>query len=287
MMLALLVACVIGGEKYPQPGDLEPDWSVNRPRLLAVAAEPPEAAPGEAVTFSSLVADPRGEIALQVWTVCPPEAADDQGCSLDFSAIGDDPTPEELAALGVIAIQPPMTPTWTPGPELLDGVEDRAEGVYATVQVAAFPASALDDTSNVDFSTVEVGFKRLVVSEALTPNTNPRVSAFQVDGQDIPDGAVVEVDAGERYVLTVVVDPTSVESYVYVGIDDLPEDRVEDPYTTWYASGGTLGQSLTLHPTHDVDWYAPDEPGIEGSWWAVIRDRRGGLVWRSQRWRAR
>ena len=289
MILALLTACVIGGDKYPRPRDLEADWFVDRLRLLAIAAEPPEVKPGELVSFEALFADPNGELALQVWTVCPPDVASDTGCSLDFSALEGEPTAEELAALGVIAIQPPMRPVWTPGPELLDGLsaDQRAEGVYATVQVAAFPASALEDPDNVDFGVVDVGYKRLVVSDAATPNHNPAIAGFRVDGNLIPDGATVELAPGERFVLTAEIAPESIEDYTYINLGGVAEPRTEDPYALWYASGGALAQSLTLQPTHDVSWTSPDAPGDAGWWWVVVRDRRGGFAWRAQAWATR
>lgn len=289
MILTLLAACVIGGDKYPRPGDLEDDWFVDRPRLLAISAEPPEVKPGDLVNFSALIADPMNELALQVWTVCPPEVANDQGCSLDFSALAGEPTAEELAALGVIAIQPPMLPIWVPGPELLDGLtpEARAEGVYATVQVAAFPSSALEDPENIDFGVVEVGYKRLVVSDAATPNHNPALAGFTVDDNPIPVDAVVELAPGQRYVLTAEIAPESIEDYTYVNLSGVAEGRTEDPYALWYASGGSLAQSITLHPTHDVSWTSPPDAGASGWWWVVVRDRRGGFTWRAQSWATR
>lgn len=288
LVLWLASGCVIGNDKYPRPSELSPAWLVDRLRLLGAAAEPPEARPGDTVTFRALVADPTGETSLVVWLACEPTGteADEFGCAgLDPSAISEDATVEELQAAGVIGVEPYWSPTWTVPDDILDELpdEDRSEGLSVLVQIAAFPESALEsgDTA-IDYDEVEVAFKRLVVSEALTPNENPALVGFTVDGAAVPDGAVVEVDAGQQYTLGVTYADGAAETYTYVNSDGIEETRTEEPYLAWYATAGTVVEPYTLWPYTSADWLAPDEIGESGTWWAVVRDRRGGMAWIGQ-----
>jgi hypothetical protein len=288
-LLATLGGCTIGGASSPRPSDLEDDWEVTRLRLLGVSAEPAEARPGDQVTFSALFADPEGVAETIVWLACPPDAASAFGCAVDFSALPDNPTPDALAAAGVIGIEPFFSPTYTVPTDLLDGLEPaaRLEGAQVTIQVSAFPSGALDDPANVDFNDVEAGYKRLVVSEATTPNHNPRLGPLQVDGVALPPDTVVELEPDEKFGLDISILADTVETYAYVSPEGVAESRVEEPYITWYATSGTLYESYTLYPFTEATWVSPMASGTTGTWYAVVRDRRGGLAWRSQRFAIR
>lgn len=279
-----LVGCTIGGASSPRPSDLEDDWYVGRLRLLGVQAEPPEARPGELVRFSALFADPEGVADTIVWIACPPDDASSFGCTVDFSALSDNPTPEELAAAGVIGVEPLFPPTYTPDAALLDGLDehDRLEGVEVTVQVSAFPAGSMDDPSDVDFDEVEAGYKRLVVSEATTPNHNPEIAAFTVDGVAVAPSVVVELDPDQLYEIGVELPEATVEAYEYENSDRTVENRTEQPYVTWYATDGALFEEYTLYPYTEASWASPAASGATGTWYAVVRDRRGGMSWRLQ-----
>lgn len=284
MIWILLAGCVIGGDRYPRPRDLEAVWLVDRVRVLAIQPEPPEVAPGETVTFEALLADPDGVVQTVVWLACPPTEAG-FGCATDLSALPEDPTPAELEEAGVIGIEPFVEPTWTPDEALLAGLteEEALEGVQATVQLFALPEG--EDGEEIDFAEVEVGFKRVVVSEALTPNGNPRFQHLTVEGEIIAADQVAVVEPGHIYTIAAILEEETVERYVYVTSDGVTEERVEEPYTTWYASGGRILEHLVLHPFVQSSWQAPQEPGAEGSWYAVVRDRRGGQAWVERRWR--
>lgn len=283
-----LTGCVIGSESYPRPRDLPDSSLVDRPRILGIQAEPPEVRPGEIVTFSALVGDPDEVLDITIWLACTDGGT--FGCDTDFGALSEDASPEELAEAGVIGIEPFFDPVMEVPTDMLDDVpaENRLEGVQFTIQVAALPQS--DDTgAEVDFNDVEVAYKRLVISEATTPNHNPGLQNWRVDGAFVPDGGVVIVDAGQEYDVSVELTEDSVEDYVYVNSEGVSEDRSEEPYLTWYASNGAWNGNLTV-PLNGFDapleakWRAPDEPG-EGTWYVVARDRRGGQAWLTQSYR--
>mgnify|MGYP000105800186 CR=1 FL=1 len=292
LVLSTLSSCVIGSEKYPRPRDLSPTWLVDRPRVLAVVAEPPEVRPGEAATFSALIPDPTSEDDLfQVWLACPvDDAGNGFGCLTDFSDVDlENATPEELADLGLIGVAPgPFPPTYVAPLDLLDDLseEERLEGRYVNAQVTAFPGDLTQATSatDIDFNEVEVAYKRLVVSEARTPNHNPSIATFVVDRLEVPADAVVQVDPKQEYDLGIQLPDGTRELYEFVTSSGEVEERVEEPYASWYSTGGEVQEEVTLYPYLESTWTSPETSGEEGTWYVVLRDRRGGMAWWTQRW---
>jgi hypothetical protein len=294
--IALVAGCAIGDKQFKKPEDLSPAWLVDKPRVLAIVAEPPEVAPGEIARFQALIVDPSEAPRAVVWFACEPASSSDLGfgCAIDPSIDFADATVDELIEAGLIGFEPTLPPVYTPRADLLDDLapEDRAEGKYVTIQVAAFPADALagagdtdEPATGLDFNAVEVAYKRLVVSESATPNQNPALGRFVVDDLPVPADAVVQVDPSEPYELSFELPDTSVEAYTYVNTAGEAEDRVEEPYASWYASGGEVEEEATLPPYWASTWIAPESG--EGTWWVVVRDRRGGMAWRAQPWAVR
>lgn len=281
-VLAFASGCVLNSEKYTRPRDLEQPWQILKPRLLAVSAEPAEPRPGETVTFEALLADPTGEVQNVLWVACPALDAGGTG----FGCVGGE-EPE------LIGLQPLSDPVYTTPADLLDGLGDteRREGRYVLVQVTGFGELDLTDPdldfTDVDFNDVEAGYKRVVVSEATTPNHNPRLLGFTVDGFVVLPGQVIEVDPGQAYDIGATYDDDTIERYEFLSSDGVLEQRVEEPYVSWYATAGTVVEPATLHPFLESTWRAPDDSGIEGTIWAVARDRRGGMAWDEVRFRVR
>jgi hypothetical protein len=287
MLLLWLQGCVIGGDKHPRPRDLPQAWLVERPRILAIQAEPPEALPGQDVTFSALIGmPPEEEAELGVlWLACPvSDEGNGFGCVTDFGAIDlESLDPQALAELGVIGFQPGFDPQYTVPAELLDGMDaqQRLEGSYVLIQVTALPMSMIEEpVDDVDFSEIQSGYKRLIVSEAPTPNHNPDIGAITVDGLPVPaEAEVVHVEPSQSYDLGALLPEGAIESYVYLNRDGQQEERVEEPYVTWFTTSGELVNQFSLWPgSLAVPWTAPAEEGA-GTWYAVLRDRRGGMSW--------
>jgi hypothetical protein len=298
--LVLLASCVINGDKYPRPRDLVDEWQVDRTRLLAIRAEPAEAVPGEVVTFEALFGSPPDDpFDLSVaWFACPvDDGGSGFGCLTDLGGVDlENPDPAAFEDLGIIGFEPLLPPVYTVPADLLDDLspEERREGRYVLVQVFGLPPEALDDPENLDFADVKSGYKRLVVSGAETPNHNPDIGAFTVDGGIVPAGAVVHLDWHQPYELGVVLQEGAIEPYVYVDSDGTTESRIEEPYVAWFSTGGQLQESVTLWPYLEATWISPPAPGQEsdyggetvdrGTWYAVLRDRRGGMAWLAQPW---
>lgn len=243
--ILLLTGCVINSDKYPRPRDLAPSWLIDRTRVLAIAAEPPEAEPGDVVTFQALIGAPDEAELGVVWLACP---VDDEGtgfgCTTDFGTIDLTATdPEALAELGFIGFEPGLPPVYVVPDDLLDALEpeQRLEGSYVLIQATALPIELLEEPlEEVDLDVVEIAYKRLVVSEAATPNHNPTIAAFNVDRLLAPEGAVVHVEAEQYYDLGLILPDGTRELYQFQLESGEVEERVEEPYATWFTTGGEM-----------------------------------------------
>ncbi|MBT3223829.1 MAG: hypothetical protein HN348_32575 [Proteobacteria bacterium] len=292
-LLILLSSCVIGQNKHPRPRDLSPGWLVDRPRVLAIQAEPPEVQPGEQAAFHALVAGAlEDQTSTIIWLACPPTTAGGIGfgCDLDLADVDlETATIEELLELGFIGFEPYLMPYYTPNQDLLDGLEEgreKNEGLHVLIQVSVLPED-MEASAELDFNEVEVAYKRLVVSESTTPNENPGIATFTVDGVPIPEGAVVEVDTFQNYELSLILRDDAAPEYEYIDHEGNVEIRQEEPYISWFSTGGTVNEEYTLIPHFGSTWESPGDAGESGTWWAVLRDRRGGMSWASRDWRVR
>lgn len=280
--------------------DLSESWNIDRLRILAVRPEPAEAHPGDTITFESLIVSPDSPVETVLWFGCLPEEASSFGCDVDMSALmGDeggfgDPSemdPEDLAALyekmkaaGLIGIEPFFPPIFQVPASALDGRDEweRQQGLNVFVQIVAIPADATSDKD------IEIAYKRVPVSDAESPNENPTIASLRVDGLDIPPGAILELDSGQAYELEVLLTKESIEQYVYLTSTGEWEDRVEEPYFTFYFESGDIDQSIALYPESAIEWTTPARPEkTEQTFWVVVRDRRGGMAWWSQNVRLR
>ncbi len=288
MIALLLAAC--------STEELSPSWLIDRTRILAAAAEPAEPRPGEEVTFSSLVVHPELPIGAVTWFGCLYDEADEFGCALDEELMGRlegalsggtttgtdwEALYEELQDAGLLGVEPFLPPTLTAPEDLLDGLDEqeRLEGRYYLLTLTAFPVE--DDGTPVE-DDVEVATKRLVVSEAITPNHNPVLTGILVDGVPAEPGKPVPVAAGAEHALAVQLADDAVEDYVYVNSEGVEEQRTEEPYFNFYVTAGDFpAASYVLWPDTEVTWTAPESlpEGVDLVAWAVVRDRRGGMGW--------
>jgi hypothetical protein len=181
---------------------------------------------------------------------------------------------EQLIAAGLIGYEPFWAPSWTPPEDALDGLspEDQLEGVSAMINVTLLPAGATDESDQ------ELAFKRVPVSLATHPNHNPEVTGLRVDGEDIRLGGQLQATPGAVYEIEPLLSDESIESYAYVDSNGDAEERVEEPYCSWYLEGGELDMAFSLYPHTSIEWTAPDQ-AFEGMIVVVVRDRRGGMAW--------
>lgn len=229
-------------------------------RVLGIRTEPPEAAPGSTVRVDALIADPKGEgrPLTEVWGLCTPDFV--KGISSCLEAGRTVP----LALAGTSF-------SFTLDPNTLDGVppETQAQGIDLFL-VLDVKAAAITGQPGAETT----AFKRVRVSTSPTPNHNPRLLEFRVDGVD----ADRSVDPGQTVLLEAAVTPASFESYV----DPVTgETSKEDVKFSWFATAGEFGDKISLQdPDGGVrNLWTADKGAPPATLWVVIRDRRGGVDW--------
>jgi hypothetical protein len=169
---ALVLAVLLGGcADFATPAELA------KPTVLAIVAEPPLVAPGEATRLSVILAGPDG-----------PMVADRVDWSLAETFAGIPP----FGTIEVAPGEPPGTATYTapdPLPELPEG--------YLPITSVAVHVAAGD--TEID------SIKALVVTDV--PGANPAITVLAVGGAVVAPGAAVTLEAGGSYDLDVGVDP--------------------------------------------------------------------------------
>lgn len=278
MLLFALLAC--------ETDSLSQAWQIDRLRVLAVKAEPAEPRPGDLVTFDALVLSPEVALGGSVWFVCSGGVSSEFGCDIDpglLDSVGAGTAEaEDLADAGFVGFLPDVPPMWFVPLDYLDGLTEaeQLEGTFAMTYVTAFPELVAGEP--IDEDEVEVAYKRVPVSLAPTPNHNPVVTGWRIDGVDIAPEAVVHLDPGQAYTMELVLAEDAVEPYTFRTSAGIDESREEEPYFSWYLQEGEFSQSSTLWPYASTVWLAPDEPTLsEQTVWGVVRDRRGGMGWAS------
>ncbi len=181
LSLALLAAAA--GCGIPQ---FDPPSLVNSVRILAIKAEPPEAAPGDSVVVTTAVFDPLAA-PLLVWTVCTPDpVAGASACAAALAKGGGavaDPLfgPVITVDIPIDALQGSKDPTALAVASLI--VCSGGDPLLGGDPLTCFPAESSDGGAGdggVSFDqipeNVEIGIKRITVSDTITPNQNPVIA---------------------------------------------------------------------------------------------------------------
>jgi hypothetical protein len=251
-MRPLLALMLVGCGAGPNEETLVPDL-----RVVAIASDPPEAAPGEAFTVEAFVADPKASGAdVAVWTcagfagTCAEADVDRLEVVEDVvgSVIVDLPMPVELAG-AVAAGEVPVT-VWAvacaPGLcPLFDGPVSAEDLADPTSWVAALP---LDGVSLA---------RRTVWASSRPPEERRQNPTLIPQFAELPS-----VEPAAPIELTFAVDgvATEVFGHATAGGFDMPAFPVEDGVVT-------------------ATWYAPEEPGTVTLWVVSRADDAGTAVW--------
>ncbi len=289
---------VLGAAVASAPLSCRPDLGereslVTRTRVLAVRGEPPEAKPGEPVSWSLLVAGPEGPVAepKASWALCAtPKLLTENGAA-SAACLGDGVRP---LAEGVATISTTLPPDVCAlfGPEVTSADlrprdPDVTGGYYLPVRVAV---------TDRDETAVAFGMQRASCALAnaaadvtadygrrYVANANPELGPLEatLDGAPvaldaIPSGATVSLraswpaEAAERYV-------------VYDLARRALTERREAMRVSWFSTAGSLESDRTgrseeeLETTTTNAWTAPRAPGTSHLF-VVLRDIRGGVA---------
>ena len=170
---------------------------------------------------------------------------------------------------------------------------ERLEGLSAVITITLSdstkePGADNTDEDSLDQDEAEIGFKGMPVSEALTPNHNPDIVDFTVAGEQLNGASGFTARRGYTYVIEPVMPDAHTETYVYLNSAGVEEFRTEEPFFTWYTEPGAeahskqarYDQPLSLAQALAVEWTAP-KVATTVHLHVVVRDRRGGMGWRS------
>jgi hypothetical protein len=265
------------------------DARVTTPRILAVRADPAEAKPGASITFTALVAGPRGPVqaAAIVWSFCqaPKPLTEDNvvssACleSASLMAAGSGPSLAATTPINACSLFGPDAPPGAVRPR----DADETGGYYQPLRV---DLAGWDRTVALARITCNLANASAAAAtafaKAYTPNLNPKLLALA----SAVGGASLSLDAigaGSRVDLTASWPAQSAETYAYY---DAPSDTVgskrEAMSIAWYTSGGSLEREATGRAEDDPattssnTWTAPTTAGPTHLW-IVLRDSRGGV----------
>jgi hypothetical protein len=273
--LVLLAACDNGLEQRLA--------IVDQPRVLAVRAEPAEAKPGSAVTYSALVVSPDGPLADPLaWAYCtaPKPPTEDNAVSeqcLASSALVDLGTSPEVTGMlpsdGCIRFGPD-----TPPGGFRPRDPDPTGGYYQPVRaevgdLLAFGLSRI--TCKLPTAPSEVARE---YDLSYVANRNPTLDPI----------ALATVPANRDVELTASWPADAVETYLYY--DSLSQrliERREAMRVSWFATAGQLAvdgsavaQDASATSVSTI-WRTPAAGDV---WlWFVLRDSRGGIAWQQVR----
>lgn len=279
--------CVMGcGPTFDRPPTL-----VDRPVVLAVQADPAEAAPGEVVTLRASVADGSGAldgVAID-WAFCtqPRSVAENtpvaQDCLAESAAwiasIATASTGPVSAALPIdgcanFGSEPPAP---LPGEDPIRPADpDATGGYYQPVRVTVRGADPLVAFGRVRITCALPSAPADIVREfreRYLPNQNPGILDL---------GVVVSTPSEIR--LRAEWAPEDAEAFV---VHDRREsdldDAVDSLRVSWFSTSGAFASDRTSPEGDDSgaeNSFFPDDSGPVHVW-AVLRDSRGGMDWRT------
>jgi len=291
---------------------------IEQPKVLAVQSEPPEAAPGEDVTLTALVATPdvNGVAPMLTWGLCtarkpltelgpvnpvciePANQAPRSILSLGSGVAVEATLPMDACSLFGPSLPEPMNgepagrpvdPDPTGGYYQPVGVTLLAGAVTTLGAVRIFcPPSGLDQEQAGDFN---ASYRR---------NQNPLINAVGLlddagHPTPIPEAPdTLQVARGKPIQLRAswasCTDGAAcggAESYALFDADSRQlETKRESVRVSWYATAGHFENAVTgrdeneLATDTDNTWTAPTGSG-DVQLWLVIRDSRGGQTFRS------
>jgi hypothetical protein len=266
-LFLLLAACA--------PALGPPDSLVDRPRVIAVKAIPPEVQPGASASFQVLAVGPSGPLdaSFAIWAVCrDPLPLTDTGtvaaaCLGDLPGVAQGANPSIATSSDACGIFGPVPSSTTRRPRNPDATGGFFQPVRVqTSGVTAFAQERLICPLTQAPLVVAADFQNRYAA-----NQNPVIASFEASAPVATKGAQVQ--------LTVSWDQSSVEVFpVYDPVNQRLVDTAEVMSVSWYATGGVMEQDRTtasgLSATNT--WTAPQAGGTV-FFWAVLHDSRGGL----------
>lgn len=264
--------------------DFESPSRVSSPRMLALIVEPPDAQPGEDVTFRPLLANPGAAPLNLAFSVNLSTATLAAGAG---QALGEPGESIPLLWDGETALLE-GTETARAVEALLAQIRDAPVGtpqrvVRQVFEQVGLPVMVEFELRDPDGAIVLEGFKRFFLSSRAERTTNPPPPRFAIAGRWVraseedplacaPEAEPPEVSAAAVIPLAPDEDDEAwLEAYPALDLaGDLIEKR-ESAFYSWFSTAGDFAFAVTRPPERQVQWIAPDAPG-DYPLWLVVRD---------------
>jgi hypothetical protein len=274
-------------------------YLLSEPTIVAVRSTPAEVAPNQLLSLEALLATPSGTVdGPLTWSYCVEPRRVEERTSVtascltgsDLEAIGD-PSAAPMLSDACFKFGPVSPPTSEGEQPRRPSDPDPTGGFYVPVRADYQPASGKGARS---FGFLRVrcdlaGATRDVFDafqKGYTNNVNPQVSELLLDSQAATQ---IAVSAGSTVEFSLAPGADGSEPYlVYSSFESKLFDRVETLTVSWYVTDGTLSRAsqslsadeLAAGARFATSWEAPSGAGTVYGW-AVLRDDRGGVDWRS------
>lgn len=298
LALVVIVATVAFACGSERETELKPASYIDKLRILAIKAEPPEAAPGENVALSALIADPYAGIRRvgHLWVQCDPSTGGALGnaCAQQntLRSFNPDDLPEGVRIFPLFFDFAFYRAPFGALDELeVDSIE-RRRGLTATILLVAWEGGSLEELDS-PLVTRQMAIKRVRIADPQeVANENPQISSLTLDGEPFDAFDIPQVKAGSTIELAASSTPESVQTFVRVLPDGSTEKQVEQNVFSWYTRGGRFTQGLSYSSrTESGDPIGLELPEVGTlpndvlEIWVVLRDARGGTDWAKRRLR--
>ncbi|MFT3770574.1 MAG: hypothetical protein QM820_34540 [Minicystis sp.] len=287
----LLMAMITMGCQ-PDVGD--PVSRITGLQILAVRADPPEAKPGESVSYRALVATPGGTVKdpAIAWAFCASPKPLTENNAVSTACLADGVRPIGGPA-GTIEATTPLDACALFGPDPPPGGfrprdPDATGGFYQPVRarLGATTAFVLERVRcNLPNAPIDVAID---LEKRYRQNENPTLAPLTASVA----GAMVALDhipAGARVQLATGWNEGDAELYVMFDPGTtMLVDRRESLRVSWFVTDGEIADEVTGRGEDDAGsitetiWRAPSVPGVVHAW-IVLRDSRGGIDFRELR----
>jgi hypothetical protein len=279
--------------------DLSPGSRVTKLRVLALAAEPSFARPGETVELSLLVADAEERALSFAFGTCSNAAGTTAGECLE--ALDAPVEPLTLEEGGRFTLDVPEDilrgmPEESRSSAYLGAVVVACPGTIERGQTSGVPVVCRDEAGErLPITEFEVGVKRIYVRDR-DRNESPRIARVTWDGEEWPEGELREARACENETTNDIeecaarlrhrlrVDTSEPES----GRDEHGVEFSERQIVQYYATHGVFERAVRIAEEPDNQWAAQrNQDNDLAQFWFVVRDDRGGVTWTERQVRVR
>jgi hypothetical protein len=299
-------------------GDLPAVSFVEKLRVLAVRAEPPEVAPGDSAVLDALVVEPAARPSIDqvsyLWLACPAlqGVTIESPCGIQSAISALPPNCKEVGSDHTCLLSTAATASVTPDSSLLG---ERGIGTLLLTLVVSDGTSAIECWRNVvengglptDPDHCVVSYKRLSVSafegqadgdEMHHRNQNPGLVEFGMR-EERGGAEPASLLDGTATVAPSLPTAKSRRELVMTRANEAAELKSDGGYeilsVSWFTDRGILDGARSTFRSEECptqldcpkgpppatttnDWVAPTDTG-PARFWVVLRDDRGGVGW--------